>query len=456
MNQTRSTVGLIEFIGELQLSDLPASTRARLSLLLADMAAVCAGGRAAPAARIALEHAHALYPALEASSLLDGSRVGVVGAAFANGALANALDFDDGHRLTKGHPGAMIIPAALAVAQLVDATVAEFLAAVVVGYEVAIRAGVALHGRDPVYHASGAWGGLGAAAAAARLIGLDPPQTLSALGLAEYHAPIAPIMRSCAEPQMTKDACAWGASVGVGSALLAARGFTGVRAEFLDSALDDLGERWALEELYIKAHPCCRWSQGAITAGLAARGALALDPGAVRRVRVRTFAAADGLAKVLPTTTEEAQYSLLWPLACSLVRGRFGVGEVLGPFEDPDVEAIFERIEIEVDPQLTAAFPERRLTSVEIELRDGRRLAAGPLEAPGEPDDPELPALVQAKVAELIDPALLTARPGACGPAGLAGLAGPAGPAGPAGLAGLESEQLLAMLSSAPLVTANA
>ncbi len=77
--------------------------------------------------------------------------------------------------------------------------------------------------------------------------------------------------------------------------------------------------------------------------------------------------------------TEEAQYSLLWPLASALARGRFGVAEVLGPFTDPAVRAMFERIEIEVDPELTAAFPARRLTAVEIELTSGERLAAGPL-----------------------------------------------------------------------------
>ena len=104
----------------------------------------------------------------------------------------------------------------------------QLLEAVVVGYEVAIRAGIALHARDPAYHASGAWGAVGAAAAAARLL-VSTGATISALGLAEYHAPIAPMMRSCAEPEMTKDACAWGASVGVSSALLAARGFTSVR-----------------------------------------------------------------------------------------------------------------------------------------------------------------------------------------------------------------------------------
>ena len=421
---TTPSASVTPFIAGFALRDLPQSARARLELLLADLAAVCVAGRAAPAAAIAADYAVTVHPGDEATLLADGRRAGVAGAAFANGVLANVLDFDDGHRLTKGHPGAVVIPAALAVAQAVDASPDALREAIVVGYEIAIRAGIALHGRDPAYHASGAWGGLGAAAAAARLWELGPQATEHALGLAEYHGPIAPIMRSCAEPQMTKDACAWGAFIGVSSALLAKGGFTATRAEFLDAPDDGLGVRWRLQELYVKPFPCCRWSQGAVTAALAAGDGRRIAPAQIASVRVRTFAAADGLAKQLPTTTEEAQYSLRWPVACALARGVYGVEEVLGPFDDPDAVALHDRVEISVDPELTAAFPARRLTAVELELTSGERLQAGPLQAPGEPDDPALPAVVTAKVAQLIGPGDVAAAPPAArlGEAGCAEL----------------------------------
>lgn len=424
MSARATAACLTEFIGGVGLADLPAPARERLALALADMAAVSVAGRPAPAARLAAEHAIALHPADDAVLLLDGRRAGVSGVAFANGVLANALDYDDGHRLTKGHPGAVIIPSMLAVAQHVDACAADLLVAIAIGYEVAIRAGIALHARDPAYHASGAWGAIGAAAGAARLLELDAPATEAALGLAEYHAPIALIMRSCADPQMTKDACAWGARTGVEAALLAGRGFTSVRPEMLDAELDDLGRRWRMDELYIKAYPCCRWSQGAIEAALEAAGRRPLDPADVARVRVHTFAAAGGLGRALPTTTEEAQYSLHWPVACALARGRFGVAEALGPFDDPAIASMFERIEIEVDGGLTARFPAQRLTAVQLELSDGSVRRAGPLQAPGEPDDPGLSALVAGKLALISpdDPALaIAAHDGvrACGVDGL-------------------------------------
>lgn len=394
---------LCDFVAGFRLSDLPADVHARLRLLLADLAAVSAAGRAAPAAAISADHAAEVHPGDAATSLYDGRRLGAVGAAFANSMLANVLDFDDGHRLTKGHPGAIVIPAALAAAQFADADADELLAAIVIGYEVAIRAGIALHRRDPSYHASGAWGGVGAAAATARLLGLDAPATLAAIGLAEYHAPIAPIMRSCADPAMTKDACAWGAGIGVSSALLAARGFTSVGAEFLDGDLSDLGHRWRLQELYVKPHPCCRWSQGAIALAIAACAGRPLGVDAITRVRVRTFGAADGLSKVIPQTTEEAQYNLVWPLACALQRADFAVEDVLGPFADDAVAALVDRVELVIDPEFDAVFPDRRLTAIEIELRDGRRLAAGPIEAPGEPDDPRFAEIVTAKVRRYLD-----------------------------------------------------
>jgi 2-methylcitrate dehydratase PrpD len=264
-------------------------------------------------------------------------------------------------------------------------------------------------------------------------MGLDATATTHALGLAEYHAPIAPIMRSCAEPAMTKDACAWGAWLGVNSALMAAGGFTSVGAEYLENpGAEDLGVRWASEELYVKAYPCCRWTQGAIRAALRLVDEIGgARPEELVRVTIRTFAAADGLAKVEPTTTEEAQYNLVWPVATVLSHGDFGVTECLGPFDDAVVRATAARTEVVVDPELTAAFPARRLTAVEVRLRDGSVHGTDVTEARGEPEDPAWDDLVLDKVRALVDPrrdaSPAPARLGAADAAELVGvLCGPA------------------------------
>jgi 2-methylcitrate dehydratase PrpD len=389
------------FASDLRWDEVPELVQRRIALLLLDSAAVIEAGRTAPAALIAADHASEVHGGDAATALLDGRRLSVPGAAWANGVLANVLDYDDGHRITKGHPGAMVIPAALAVAESIEASATEFLEAVLVGYEVAIRAGILLHDREAQYHASAAWGSLGVAVASGRLLGLDPPRLRHAVGIAEYHAPIASMTRAVADPAMTKDTCGWGGLIGTSAALLARRGFTGLDSEFMLTTGDlGLGERWEVLELYLKPYPCCRWSQPGIDAALRLRP----DPASIESVVVRTFEAADLLSRRRPGNTEEMQYSLVWPIATALARGRFGVEEVLGGFDDPLVARIAERIRIEVDPELTRAFPARRLTELEVVSSDGTTVRSGVIEAEGEPHATSWEDVVAGKVLRFLDP----------------------------------------------------
>jgi len=139
-------------------------------------------------------------------------------------------------------------------------------------------------------------------------------------------------MRSVADPAMTKDACGWGAMVGTSSALLAAGGYTANESAIMDSLVEEgarLGRRWRVTDMYVKAYPCCRWSQPAIAAALSVRSMHSIDPERIASVSVRTFAAAAALSRRPPTTTEEAQYSLVWPVSCALACGEFGGAQVL-------------------------------------------------------------------------------------------------------------------------------
>jgi 2-methylcitrate dehydratase PrpD len=197
-------------------------------------------------------------------------------------------------------------------------------------------------------------------------------------------------MRSVAEPAMTKDACGWGAFVGTTSALLAARGFTAVPGTL--PVRGDLGERWHVLDVYVKKYPCCRWSQPAIAAALALRSEHELEPDAIERVEIHGFAALAGLFAGQPRRTEEAQYGVAWPVAVALERGGFEVEDVLAP----TARALADRTEVVVDPELERLFPGRRLVSVSVET-GGRTLRSERFEAPGEPDDPDWEAIVEAK-----------------------------------------------------------
>ena len=200
---------------------------------------------------------------------------------------------------------------------------------------------------------------------------------------------------------MTKDTCGWGGMIGTSAALLAGRGFTGLDSEFMLTAGDlALGERWEVLEIYLKHYPCCRWSQPGIDAALRLRP----DPTRIQTVVVRTFAAADLLSRRRPTNTEEMQYSLVWPIATALARGCFGVDEVLGGFDDPLVATIAGRIQVEVDPGLTRAFPARRLTELEVVSSDGATVRSGAIEAEGEPHTAGWEDVVAGKVLRFLDP----------------------------------------------------
>jgi 2-methylcitrate dehydratase PrpD len=112
---------------------------------------------------------------------------GPAGAAFLNAALAHSLDFDDTHAPSTSHPGAPVIPAAIAAGQMVGASGAEVLAAVVAGYAVACRIGLALPAGDHYargFHPTATYGAFGAAAAAARAFGLPADRIEAALGIA--------------------------------------------------------------------------------------------------------------------------------------------------------------------------------------------------------------------------------------------------------------------------------
>jgi 2-methylcitrate dehydratase PrpD len=374
---------LWEFATGLTWADVPPAVQRRLAWLTLDLATVSVAARELPSVAIAARYASQVHAGAEATALLDGRRLAAPGAAFANGVLANALDFDDGHRITKGHPGAIVIPAALAAAESRGASCEEFLLAALIGYEVAIRAGIELHARELEYHASGAWGSLGAAVACARLYGLDADRLGHAVNIAEYHAPIAHMSRAVTDPAMTKDAVGWGSFMGMSAALLAEAGFTGLRSQGLDAFdVASLGRDWQLLDVYVKPYPCCRWSQQALDAALALHPQLA-DRG-IAAVEIHTFAAADRLSTRRPETTEEMQYSMVWPVAVALSAGRFGAPEALPSAVGPRTEAIAATTRVVVDPQLDAAFPARRLSRLVVHTADGSVFDSGVLEAPGE------------------------------------------------------------------------
>ena len=111
-------------------------------------------------------------------------------------------------------------------------TGADFLTALVVAYEIAIRVGMIRHAISETYHLSGSWAPIGGAAAAGKIMKCDPGILREAVGTAGGYGPIAPMMKVISKPYMMKDGSGWGAMVGLTSILMAEAGFTGVNPIF--------------------------------------------------------------------------------------------------------------------------------------------------------------------------------------------------------------------------------
>ncbi|WP_428030184.1 MmgE/PrpD family protein [Ancylobacter sp.] len=396
------------FIHDLSYADLPPDVAALARRCLLDLVGVAASGRRTDLARIVTNHAARQFGAGEgrgARMIFDGRRVSPVGAAYAGASLIDSFDAHDGHALTKGHAGVAILPALLAFWEAEDLALddREVLACIVIGYEIATRAGIALHASACDYHTSGAWNALACAALGARLMKLTPAQTREALGTAEYHGPRSQMMRCIDYPTMLKDGSGWGALAGVSAAYLAADGFTGAPALTMEAPEQqalwgDLGSRWYILEQYFKPYPVCRWAQPAVEAArrlMATHGLTGTD---IADVEVRSFAEAVRLASARPATTEEAQYSLPFPLAAMILRGRLGADEITGAgLRDPEVLDLSASIRLIEDPEICARFPAERFAVVSLATRDGRRFTSDWTQAEGGPANPLTNAEISAK-----------------------------------------------------------
>ena len=388
---------LTGFIHRLRYQDLPEHVVAQARRCVLDLLGVAAGGTQTPLSQIIRRHAvrHLASSDLEARILFDGRRASVAGAALAGGMTIDSLDAHDGHVLTKGHAGVAILPTVLAFADaLRQMDGQEFLAQIVIGYEIATRAGIALHATACDYHTSGAWNTIACAALGARNLQLDAQQTLEAMGIAEYHGPRSQMMRCIDHPTMVKDGSGWGAMTGISAALLAQDGFTGapaltVQADAVAPTWADLGQRWRILDQYFKPYPVCRWAQPAVEAAMGLARAHRFQAEDISGIEVWTFHEACRLATRLPTSTEQAQYSLPFSVAAALRHGRLGAPEVANNgLEDQLTLKLSTAMALHEHAAYNDLFPAERWAHVRVNLQDGRQLDSLPTIARGNPENP--------------------------------------------------------------------
>jgi 2-methylcitrate dehydratase PrpD len=373
-----ATAALARFTARFELDALPERVQRRLSQCLLDFVAVASGARIHADSTPAFLRGVMATGAPEGPATVIGERRGFScrDAALLNGTLAHSLDFDDTNLPSLIHPGAAVIPAALALAEREDADGAALLAAVAAGYEVACRVGLALGpgAYDRGFHPTSVAGVFGAAAAGAQLLELAEEEIGSAFGLAGSMA--------CGSMQYLASG-SWNkrlhpglaaqsallalelARAGVDGASHALEGRAGVLHSYSeaprpDAITDRLGERWLLGETGIKPYPACRLAHGAIDAAFALRARLGGEVPTGAELALHISPEADTIVggtesnKLAPKNVVEAQFSVYFLTAVALLDGSVSWSsyERIG---DADVAAMIDRIELSAGGDVPSA-----------------------------------------------------------------------------------------------------
>ena len=406
---------LCDFLARLTLHDVPAPVIERTKDLFLDWMASAIAGKDAPAVRRIPEFAAAMGPqGGDAEVFVDRRRTSPYFAALINGASSHVVEQDDVHNGSVLHPAAVVFPAVVAAAQAEGKTGAEVLLASIAGYEAGIRIGEFM-GRSHyrVFHTTGTVGTLAAAAAVAKLFGLDAEGINQALGTAGTQAAgLWEFLRDAADSKQLHTAKA--AADGLQSAWLARAGFTGAR-QILEGAqgmaagmssdanpaalTDGLGTRWATAETSFKFFASCRHTHPAADAlkALMQRDGLRASDIAAVTAHVHQ-GAIDVLGPVVdPRTIHQAKFSMGTVLGLVAWYAHAGLGEFEEhALRDAEVAAFREKVTMELDDEINAAYPRQWIGRVTVRTTDGRTLGARVDVPKGDPDNtlsrPELEA----------------------------------------------------------------
>jgi 2-methylcitrate dehydratase PrpD len=397
---TDPSAALAAHVAETRFQDLPPATVAATKRDLRDTLGCALGGSGAPGIATLLKLYRRWGGEGEAGLLLVGGRLPAPQAAFIHGAMAHALDFDDTYdRGGSIHPGASVLGAALATADLLDTVSGQDLVlAATLGLDVSNRIALAAT-VDRGWHRTSAIGVFGATAVAGKLLGLSAERMHQAFGIALSQASGS---RQCIiDGALTKRLQAGhAASAGVFSALLAADGFTGgsgvLAGRFgffelyqpggydLVPLTAELGSAWRGDEVSFKPYPCGRPLHAAIDAAIALHHTLGLADGGIDEVVVTAEAKLvneyfnGAPQKRRPTQIVEAQFALPFLIAIGLLRGQVGIDEV-ACFDDPAVLALAARIRGEAGEGKPA------ITARRTDGRSATQATAVPLGAPENP-----------------------------------------------------------------------
>jgi 2-methylcitrate dehydratase PrpD len=377
---------LARFVAQTQLEDIPEAVRRHAKLVLLDTLGVILAGGERP-------EVQALRDRL-AGTAGSGATVYARGwpahdartAALLNGIAGRSIELCEGLRFVSGQAAMQVLPAVLAAGEAARRPGREMLAAFILGYDVVGRLAGGFTPR-PLAHQNGQVALLAAAAAGARLRGLDPAGVSRAMRIATTLLLTPSYTNAVAGATALNVAGGISGFAGALAPELAEAGFEAqpdaieealgqlVGAGFTpDGIVDELGTRWEITRNYFRLYACCNPIHPALDCLAGCLAELRPLPGEVERIEVATYRFASVMRNPDPPNYFASKYSLPHAAAVMVVRGGAGFAELDDTaLTDPVIAALRRRVEINEDPDMTAVAPRLRPARVTVTLGDGRR-----------------------------------------------------------------------------------
>jgi 2-methylcitrate dehydratase PrpD len=402
-----ATAKLAGHVAAARYETLPPKTIHAFKRAFQDHLTCAIAGSAMPVSQALLGYFSDTDASRAATVVGNGAQLSAQNAALVNGANTHGLDFDDGHTNGSAHPSGAVFPAVLAAAEQYGSSPREIVLAAVMGYEVMCRVAAAGHPATARrgWHNTAIAGVFGAAAAVAKLLGLDAVQTRNALGLAgSFSGGIREYLDEGAEVKRLHPGKA--ARDGLLCAEFAKRGITGPskvlegRYGFgnihasgemkWDRLLLGLGERREIEHAYFKPYPCCRHYHAVIDGILALREAHGFEAADVKHVAIGLYAVGfNGHDHKHYDNLLDAQMSAPVAAALAVLDGDIAAHRFLPEsLERPEVRRLVDASDAAIDPECERIYPGRRSGSVRIDLADGRSFENRVLDPKGEGENP--------------------------------------------------------------------
>jgi 2-methylcitrate dehydratase PrpD len=408
---------IVSYVCRTNFNDLPPAVVLRAKEVLADTLSVIAAGAQEEEVK-ALEKRVVDSKAKPVSSLIgSGTRTEPSKAALINGTAGTFLELDEGNQFGRGHPGIHVVPAALAIAEEGRLSGQDLLTALVLGYEIGTRIGIACKIRMSM-HPHGTWGTVGAAVAVAKLMGYSEAamremiNVSSSLGLATSR-------RTMLEGGTVRNVYSGVSNfMGVLAHQLIQSGFTGeadglktvygsvVSDTFNPEVMTDkLGQRFEIARNYFKMHACCRYNHGTLDALEKILAKKSLKANEIESVDVETYSLAAQLCDRNPQNMLAAKFSIPFAVATLIVHGRTDMSCFTPQaVRSDEIQALAKKVEVKEDPKLTAMMPARRPSRVRVTLKSGEKLEAEVTMNKGDFEDPYGSADLEKKYFSLADP----------------------------------------------------